>query len=119
MGKSTNASHVERPPLIHRLKFSTDGGMGQRARLGVLVLQTDQTIEAEFGQLLDLEGVAIYHARLANDAIVTPDTLTQMADELPTAASLLSLAGADHLLSSPSDIKLVADSAAAFFHRYR
>ncbi len=89
MGKSTNASHVERPPLIHRLKFSTDGGMGQRARLGVLVLQTDQTIEAEFRQLLSLEGVSTYHARLPNNAIVTPDTLSQMADELPRAARLL------------------------------
>ena len=89
MGSSKDPSHVEMSPQILRLPYTTDGGMGGRARLGVLVLQTDQTIEAEFGQLLDLEGVAIYHARLANDAIVTPNTLTKMADELPTAASLL------------------------------
>lgn len=76
-------------PHIHRLEFTTDRGIGSRSRLGLLVLQTDQTIEAELRYLLALEGVATYHARLQNDAIVTPDTLAQMAGELPAAARLL------------------------------
>jgi maleate isomerase len=39
--------------------------------------------------MADLPGVALYHARLANDAEVTPDTLVQMELELPKAAALL------------------------------
>ncbi|MFT6022731.1 MAG: maleate isomerase [Ascidiaceihabitans sp.] len=74
---------------IQRLDFATDNGAGARARIGLLVLETDQTIEAEFRVLTDLPGVSIYHARLANDADVTPETLAQMEAELPIAAGLI------------------------------
>ena len=40
-------------------------------------------------QMADLPGVAIYHARLANEAEVTPETLVQMELEVPKAAALL------------------------------
>ena len=33
---------------IETLDFTTDDGLGARARLGLVVLQTDQTIEHEF-----------------------------------------------------------------------
>jgi maleate isomerase len=46
-------------------------------------------MEAEFRQLTNLQGVAVYHARLANDADVTPETLAKMEAELPVAAGLL------------------------------
>lgn len=36
-----------------------------------------------------LPGVAVYHSRLANDVVVTPDTLAKMEAELPVAAGLL------------------------------
>jgi len=39
--------------------------------------------------MADLPGVAIYHARLANEAEVTPETLVQMELEVPKAAALL------------------------------
>ena len=39
--------------------------------------------------LTDLAGVAVYHARLANDVTVTPETLGRMEAELPVAAGLL------------------------------
>jgi maleate isomerase len=38
------------------LDFSTDDGLGQRARIGLIVLQTDQTIEHEFATLLRGDG---------------------------------------------------------------
>lgn len=44
-------------------------------------------------------------------------TLQLSPHEAPV--SLLSLQQADHLLSDPSDIDFVSDTAAAFFHRYR
>lgn len=78
-----------RPPLIKRLDFTTDEGSGERARIGLLVLESDQTMESEFRFLADMPGVSIYHARLSNDPIVTPETLAKMEAELPVAARLL------------------------------
>ncbi len=53
---------------VEKLSFDTDAGVGHRARIGLLVLQTDQTLEAELANLTGIDGVALYHARLANDA---------------------------------------------------
>lgn len=79
---------IQSPP-VSRLNFATDAGAGARARIGLLVLESDQTMEWEMRQMASLPGVAFYHARLANAAKVTPDTLAQMALELPKAAALL------------------------------
>ncbi|MEM9585024.1 MAG: Asp/Glu racemase [Pseudomonadota bacterium] len=76
-------------PDISRLPFTTDNGAGTRARLGLLVLESDHTMEWEMRQLTDLPGVCVYHARLANDVTVTPETLAKMETELPIAAGLL------------------------------
>ena len=76
-------------PEISRLDFKTDLGAGARARIGLLVLESDQTMEWEMRQMADLPGVALYHARLANEAEVTPETLVQMELEVPKAAALL------------------------------
>ena len=74
---------------IARLGFETDLGAGARARIGLLVLESDQTMEWEMRQMADLPGVALYHARLANQVEVTPETLVQMELEIPKAAALL------------------------------
>lgn len=74
---------------IQQLSCSTDAGLGSTAKIGLIVLQTDQTIEHEFRQLLDIDGVDCYHSRIANAMAVTPQTLAQMAADLPVAASLL------------------------------
>lgn len=77
-------------PELVRLDFDTDEGYGDRARLGLIVLETDQTIEAEARALThDLEGVTIYHSRIAMEPEVTHDTLTAMKARLPEAAGLL------------------------------
>ncbi|MCP4314840.1 MAG: Asp/Glu racemase [Hyphomicrobiales bacterium] len=77
------------PAPIKRLGFSTDTGAGERARIGLLVLESDQTMESEFRTLTALPGISVYHARLANDISVTFETLAQMEAELPVAARLL------------------------------
>lgn len=74
---------------IQRLEFTTDAGAGERARIGLLVLESDQTVEWEFRDLTDLPGVSVFHARLANDVTVTPETLANMERELPIAAGLI------------------------------
>ena len=76
-------------PDIQTLTFGTDAGIGHRARIGLIVLQTDQTIEAEFASLLRGDGIALHHARIRNATEVTPETLRQMERELPEAAKLL------------------------------
>ena len=38
-------------PDLVALDFTTDDGLGARARLGLIVLETDQTIEAEARRL--------------------------------------------------------------------
>lgn len=75
-------------PELIQLDFDTDDGFGARARLGLIVLESDQTIEAE-ARLLDLPGVDFYHSRIANAMEVTPETLTDMRKRLPAAAALL------------------------------
>ena len=74
---------------LEALDFTTDDGLGQRARIGLIVLQSDQTIEHEMAQLLSDEGVALYHARIANATEVTAESLQQMEDNLPHTVSLL------------------------------
>ena len=75
---------------ISKLKFKTDTGLGKRAKIGIIVLQTDQTLEHEFRKLLNFEGVAIFHSRITNEMKITKETLSKMETELPIAASLLS-----------------------------
>ncbi|MEH6522380.1 maleate cis-trans isomerase family protein [Sulfitobacter sp.] len=74
---------------IEKLEFKTDAGLGHIARIGLICLQTDQTIEHEMASLLHGEGIACYHARIANSMDVTPDTLRQMQHDLPETAALL------------------------------
>jgi maleate isomerase len=67
-----------------------DGGLGHRAAIGLVVLATDQTIEHEYRFLVKGAGVAVYHARLFNDADITPETLRAIGPRIaPTTALIL------------------------------
>ena len=63
--------------------------IGKRATLGLIALQTDETIEAELSQILTADGVTRLTSRVACSPEVTPETLRQMERDLPSAASLL------------------------------
>ena len=52
---------------IIELQHKTDSGIGARANIGIIVLRTDQTLVHEFRILLNLECVALYHSRIANE----------------------------------------------------
>jgi maleate isomerase len=71
------------------LSFETDDGVGTRARLGLVVLQADETIESEFRWFVDQTGVALYHSRVSSAPEVTLQTLARMEAEIPAAVSLL------------------------------
>ena len=75
-------------PDLVQLPFDTDHGFGSRARIGLIVLESDQTIEAE-ARMLDLPDVDFYHSRIPNSPEVTSQTLTDMEQRLPAAAALL------------------------------
>ncbi|MBT2132437.1 maleate cis-trans isomerase family protein [Aliiroseovarius lamellibrachiae] len=72
-----------------KLDFQTDDGIGTRANMGVIVLETDETLEHEFAQMMDLDGVALYHSRIPMVAEIKPETLAQMEADLPASARLL------------------------------
>ncbi len=73
--------------LIEHLPFSTDGGIAQRASIGLIVLASDYTIEYEWRQLFSqLPGVALFHSRILNDDDVTPETLRAMEPRLTECA---------------------------------
>lgn len=59
-----------------------------RARLGLIVLESDLTLEREAPRMMP-KGVALHHARIPSAAEVTTDSLAAMEVELPRAARLL------------------------------
>lgn len=73
---------------LAKLDFATDAGFGHRARIGLIVLETDHTLEPET-RTIDIDGVAWYHSRIPMEPEVTPTTLTDMEARLPVAAGLL------------------------------
>lgn len=71
------------------LPFTLDDGVSKRAAIGLIVLATDHTIEYEWRQLLDIDGVAFYESRLENAADISAETLAQMDERIAPAVSLI------------------------------
>ena len=79
---------------LRKIPFETDVGIGHRAMIGVIVLASDNTVEHEFRQLLDLPGVAFYESRIEMDTTVNPETLAAMEPRIAGCADLI-LPGVD------------------------
>jgi len=76
--------------LIENLPYTTEQAIGSKARIGLVVLASDYTVENEFRQVFTQPGVDIYHARIANSPTITPETLAAMEPAITeTAARLL------------------------------
>ena len=75
--------------LIENIPFNTEKMIGKRARIGVVVLATDYTIEHELRQIITLPGVDFYHARIANSTKITPETLAAMKPLIKKTADLI------------------------------
>ena len=81
--------------LIENLPFAQDGGIASRARIGLLVLAIDFTIEHEWRQIITpLAGVALYQSRILNDVQITPETLRAMEPRIAAATEVI-LPGSD------------------------
>lgn len=76
--------------VLNHLPFELDAGIAPRARIGLVVLGCDQTIEYEWrGILHGLPGVGLYHARIAVDPIITPASLRAMEPLIGPTTELL------------------------------
>lgn len=76
--------------LIEHLPFETDTGIAARARIALLVLATDFTIEHEWRRIMTgLDGVALYETRILNDSQITPENLRAMEPRIAAAADLI------------------------------
>lgn len=68
--------------------YSLSGPIGARATLGLIVLQSDETIEQEFRALFPSGDVSLYVSRVPSGLEVTGDSLAAMSQTLPAAAAL-------------------------------
>ncbi|MGI9374094.1 MAG: maleate cis-trans isomerase family protein [Hyphomicrobiales bacterium] len=80
--------------LEEHLPYEIDVGVAARARIGLVTLASDYTIEPEWRTLMDLPGVAWYGARILNDNVITPETLRAMGPRITDTANLI-LPGAE------------------------
>jgi len=69
--------------------YTLEGPIGTRATLGLVVLQSDETIEHDFRRLFAAPDISLYVTRVPSGLDVTPDTLASMSAALPAAAGLL------------------------------
>lgn len=84
-------SHADAPLEVDRqnMTYELDDGIGEHARIGLIVLATDQTIEHEFRRMLDIPGVAFYESRIYNSPEITPETLAEMESGIADATRLI------------------------------
>ena len=75
--------------MIEHLAFSTGPGIGARARIGLVVLASDYTMEHEFRRVFTTPGVDYYEARIRNSPQITPETLAAMGPLLTDTVDLI------------------------------
>ena len=68
--------------------YNLGPALGSGTAFGLIVLQSDETIEHDMHRLLPHENMALYTSRVPSGAEVTPVTLGQMSGALTGAASL-------------------------------
>jgi maleate isomerase len=73
---------------MSKLEYDLTTAIGHRATLGLVVLQSDETVEPELQSSLNQEGVALYVSRIESHAEVTSETLKTMEAKLPASVAL-------------------------------
>ena len=69
-----------------RISYEMDEGAGARARLGLIVLNVDETIEQEMRRFIDIDGVALHCTRVESGAELNERSIAAMAARIPDAA---------------------------------
>jgi len=80
---------VPQTSMIENLPFETAQVIGSRARIGLVVLATDYTIEHEMRELINFPGVDLFHARIANSVNISTDSLSKMEPLITQTAELI------------------------------
>jgi maleate isomerase len=76
--------------LLEHLPCELDGGIAERASVGLIVLATDYTVEHEWKIIFNqVPGVALYHSRIYNDDIITPESLRAMEPKITESTRLI------------------------------
>ncbi|MDY0885866.1 aspartate/glutamate racemase family protein [Dongia soli] len=71
------------------LPFTLDRGIAHRAKIGLIVLATDNTLEYEFRRIFTLEGVALYQSRIPSPISINPTSLKEMETGISAATSVI------------------------------
>jgi maleate isomerase len=71
------------------LPYTLAPQIGTDGRLGLIVLQSDETMESELRQVLPTNDIAAFVSRIPSGAEVSNESLSAMEAELPRAAGLL------------------------------
>ncbi|MEX3012047.1 Asp/Glu racemase [Hoeflea sp. TYP-13] len=69
-------------------EYETSGPIGSRATFGLIVLQTDETIEHDFRRMLPVDNVALYVSRVPSGLDVSRESLSTMEKTIPDAVRL-------------------------------
>jgi len=71
------------------MPFKLDPGVAHRARIGLIVLASDHTIEHEFRQIYGIDGVALYESRIPNSPQINAQTLAEMEQGMTAATAVI------------------------------
>jgi len=71
------------------IPYTLGPSVGTRARLGMIVLQSDETLEYDLRRIIPAQDIALFITRVRSAPTVSTETLAQMERDLPQAASLL------------------------------
>lgn len=71
------------------VSYSTDGGIGTKANFGLIVLQSDETVEYEINRYLSGDQIGLYHTRIPMVPHINAQSLIGMINDLPHVVSLL------------------------------
>ena len=84
-------SAADAPLLLDRqnMSYQLDEGIGYRAKIGLIVLATDQTIEYECRRLMNIPGVALWESRILNSQTICPENLAKMEAGMTDAARVI------------------------------
>lgn len=72
---------------LNKIPYTTD--TAKPSAVGLIVLQTDESIENEFRVFFDGSAAALYHTRIPNSPYVNANTLAQMEKDIPQVSALL------------------------------
>jgi maleate isomerase len=75
--------------VLTHYSYKLSGPIGKSATIGLVVLQTDESIEHDFRRIFSDRDIALYVTRVPSGTEVSGETLASMSDNLPAAASLL------------------------------